>query len=411
MTTVNARQAAELAARNSYGQLVAYLAVRTHDVAAAEDVLGDAFLAALKAWTEKGVPDNPEAWLLLTARRRLIDDARHAKVKASAAYALKLIADDVQQETSLEFLFPDDRVKLLFICAHPAIDAGIRTPLMLQTVLGLNAAQIASAFLIAPVTMSQRLVRAKAKIRDAGIAFELPEAKDLAMRLDAVLEAIYAAYSNGWENVTGVDPRRKGLTEEAIWLARLCVQLLPEEPEARGLLALMLHCEARRDARRTKNGAYIPLLEQDVTLWSQPMLNEAERELAEAAKFKKLGKFQLEAAIQSTHAQRRVTERTDWQTLALLYEGLIQFSPTLGALVGHAAAIAEAKGLEQGLALLEALPAESVKSYQPYWALKAHLLKHLGQNSQAKQAYTRAIGLVEDPAIREFLVRQSSVIS
>ncbi|MEH1954344.1 MULTISPECIES: RNA polymerase sigma factor [unclassified Nostoc] len=411
MTTVNARQAAELAARNSYGQLVAYLAVRTHDVAAAEDVLGDAFLAALKAWPEKGVPDNPEAWLLLTARRRLIDDARQAKVKASAAYALKLIADDVQQETSLEVLFPDDRVKLLFICAHPAIDAGIRTPLMLQTVLGLNAAQIASAFLIAPVTMSQRLVRAKAKIRDAGIAFELPEAKDLAMRLDAVLEAIYAAYSNGWENVTGVDPRRKGLTEEAIWLARLCVQLLPEEPEARGLLALMLHCEARRDARRTKNGAYIPLLEQDVTLWSQPMLNEAERELAEAAKFNQLGKFQLEAAIQSTHAQRRVTERTDWQTLALLYEGLIQFSPTLGALVGHAAAIAEAKGLEQGLALLEALPAESVKSYQPYWALKAHLLKHLGQNSQAKQAYTRAIGLVEDPAIREFLVRQSSVIS
>ncbi|MEH2271272.1 MAG: DUF6596 domain-containing protein [Nostoc sp.] len=411
MTTVNARQAAELAARNSYGQLVAYLAVRTHDVAAAEDVLGDAFLAALKAWPEKGVPDNPEAWLLLTARRRLIDDARHAKVKASAAYALKLIADDVQQETSLEVLFPDDRVKLLFICAHPAIDAGIRTPLMLQTVLGLNAAQIASAFLIAPVTMSQRLVRAKAKIRDAGIAFELPEAKDLAMRLHAVLEAIYAAYSNGWENVTGVDPRRKGLTEEAIWLARLCVQLLPEEPEARGLLALMLHCEARRDARRTKNGAYIPLLEQDVTLWSQPMLNEAERELAEAAKFKQLGKFQLEAAIQSTHAQRRVTERTDWQTLALLYEGLIQFSPTLGALVGHAAAIAEAKGLEQGLTLLEALPAESVKSYQPYWALKAHLLKHLGQNSQAKQAYSRAIGLVEDPAIREFLVRQSSVIS
>lgn len=411
MTTVNARQAAELAARNSYGQLVAYLSVRTHDVAAAEDVLGDAFLAALKAWPEKGVPDNPEAWLLLTARRRLIDDTRHAKVKASAAYALKLIADDVQQETSLEVLFPDDRVKLLFICAHPAIDAGIRTPLMLQTVLGLNAAQIASAFLIAPLTMSQRLVRAKAKIRDAGIAFELPEAKDLAMRLDAVLEAIYAAYSNGWENVTGVDPRRKGLTEEAIWLARLCVQLLPEEPEARGLLALMLHCEARRDARRTKNGAYIPLLEQDVTLWSQPMLNEAERELAEAAKFKKLGKFQLEAAIQSTHAQRRVTERTDWQTLALLYEGLIQFSPTLGALVGHAAAITEAKGLEQGLALLEALPAESVKSYQPYWALKAHLLKHLGQNSQAKQAYTRAIGLVEDSAIREFLIRQYSVIS
>ncbi len=231
---MDARRAAELAARNSYGRLVAYLAVRSQDVAAAEDALGDAFLAALKTWPENGVPKNPEAWLLVSARRRLIDDARHAKVKDSAFATLKLMATQLQSEVTLEVPFPDDRLKLLFICAHPAINISVRTPLMLQTVLGFNAAQIASAFLVAPATMSQRLVRAKAKIRDAGIDFELPESGELPTRLDAVLEAIYAAYSNGWDDLAGTDPRRKGLAEEAIWLARLCVQLMPEEPEARG---------------------------------------------------------------------------------------------------------------------------------------------------------------------------------
>lgn len=407
MSAMNAHHAAELAARNSYGRLVAYLAAKSQDVAAAEDALSDAFLAALKTWTKSGVPDKPEAWLLVAARRRLIDDVRHAKVKASAASTLKLLAAEAQKLSSLETIFPDDRLKLLFICAHPAIDAGVHTPLMLQTVLGFNAAQIGSAFLVAPATMSQRLVRAKAKIRDAKIGFEIPETKELPLRLAAVLEAIYAVYSNGWENVTGVDSRSKGLAEEAIWLARLCTQLMQNEPEAQGLLALMLHCEARRDARRTKGGAYVPLSQQDMTLWSRPLFDEAERELAKAATFKKLGRFQLEAAIQSIHAQRAVTGRTDWDSLALLYEGLIRWSPTLGALVGHAAAIAEAKGLEQGLALLDTLPLESLKNYQPYWALRAHLLKRLGRKVEAKQTYIRAIGLAEDRAIREFLLQQS----
>ncbi|WP_339366889.1 RNA polymerase sigma factor [Calothrix sp. 336/3] len=273
--------------------------------------------------------------------------------------------------------------------------------------LGLNAAQIASAFLVAPATMSQRLVRAKAKIRDAGIAFAVPEAEELPTRLAAVLEAIYAAYTNAWEMIDGGDPRHQGLAEEAIWLVRLCIQLMPQEPEARGLLALMLYCEARRDARRV-HGAYIPLLQQDTQLWSQPMINEAERELAQAATCNQLGRFQLEAAIQSLHAQRAVTQQVNWETLALLYEGLIQLSPTLGAFVSHAAAIAQAKGLNQGLARLDALPTETVKNYQPYWALKADLLKQLGYKSEAQQAYSRAIGLTEGLAIREFLLDQSS---
>lgn len=404
----DACRAAELAARNSYGRLVAYLAAQTRDVAAAEDALGDAFLKALKIWPEKGVPQNPEAWLLVTARHRLIDTARRSEVQDKILNSFKLNGLASQAEAFFDAVhFPDDRLKLLFICAHPAIDATIHTPLMLQTVLGLNAAQIASAFLVAPATMSQRLVRAKAKIRDAGIAFELPKTAELPIRLGAVLEAIYAAYTNAWETLDGGDPRHQGLAEEAIWLARLCIQLMPQEPETRGLLALMLYCEARRAARRTVNGAYIPLLQQDTRLWSQATIDEAEQELAQAATFKQLGRFQLEAAIQSIHAQRAVTQQVDWEALALLYEGLIQLSPTLGALVSHAAAIAEAKELEQGLAQLDRLPAEAVKNYQPYWALKAHLLKQLEYKSEAQQAYSRAIGLTEDFAIREFLLHQS----
>ena len=405
---MEARQAAELAARNSYGRLVAYLAAQTRDVAAAEDALGDAFLSALKTWTESGIPKNPEAWLLVTARNRLIDAGRRSQVCDKVLNTFKLDGLESATEPSLESVtFPDDRLKLLFICAHPAIDPAIHTPLMLQTVLGLNAIQIASAFLVAPATMSQRLVRAKAKIRDAGIAFELPEEKDLPIRLTAVLEAIYAAYTNAWETVDGSDPRHRGLAEEAIWLARLCVQLMPQEPEARGLLALMLYCQSRRKARRTDNGSYVPLLQQDTSLWSQTAIAEAERELAQAATFKQLGRFQLEAAIQSIHAQRAIAQPINWQALALLYEGLIQLSPTLGALVSHAAAIAEAQGIERGLMRLNTIPIESVKNYQPYWALKAHLLKQLGCKLEAQQAYARAIGLTEDAAIREFLLTQS----
>lgn len=408
---MDARRAAEMAVRNSYGRLVAYLAARTRDVAAAEDALGDAFLAALKTWPEAGVPKNPEAWLLVAARNRLIDAARRSQVKENILETLKI--GNLRSPTESAFdssLFPDDRLKLLFICAHPAIDANIHTPLMLQTVLGLNAAQIASAFLVAPATMSQRLVRAKTKIRDAGITFDLPETEELQHRLMAVLEAIYAAYNHAWETVTGGDPRHQGLAEEAIWLARLCVQLMPQEPEARGLLALMLYCESRRDARRTDSGAYVPLLEQETRLWLRPLMDEAEHELAQAAQFNTLGRFQLEAAIQSVHAQRAVTQYVDWEALAVLYEGLIQLSPTLGACLGYAAAIAKNQGLEKGLAEIDALPTAKVNNYQPYWALKAYFLKQLGQIAEAQQCYSRAIGLTEDPAIRAFLLHQSSTL-
>jgi predicted RNA polymerase sigma factor len=404
----DARGAIERVARESCTRLVAYLSARSRDVAAAEDALGDALQAALQRWPLDGVPDKPEAWLITAARRRLIDAARHVRVQRDALPTLLAVADEAQDLADTGMEFPDERLKLLFICAHPAIDAGARTPLMLQIVLGLDAARIASAFLVSPATMGQRLTRAKAKIRDARIAFEIPEAKELPMRLNAVLEAIYAAYGSGWDDVAGADARRKGLAAEAIDLGRLLARFMSAEPEVQGLLALMLHCEARRAARRTASGAYVPLSEQDVALWSRALIDEAERALAAGALARRLGRFQLEAAIQSVHAQRARTRCTDWEAIALLYEGLVQVAPTIGARVGAAAAIAEARGAATGWSLLQAIPADAVTSYQPYWALAAHLHTQLEHSADAAGAYQLAIGLCEDPAMREFLMRKAA---
>jgi predicted RNA polymerase sigma factor len=402
--SLETRRAVERAARDSYGRLVTFLAARSRDLAAAEDALADAFRAALESWPHHGVPDRPEAWLLTAARRRLVDGARHARVRSEAMPDLLAAADEAQALAEAD-AFPDERLRLLFVCAHPAIDPAMHTPLMLQTVLGLDAARIASAFLVKPSAMGQRLSRAKVKIRDAGIAFELPEARDLAPRLDAVLQAIYAAYGSGWDDVAGADPRRKGLAAEAIELGRLLRPLMPAEPEVEGLLALMLYCEARREARRSPAGDFVPLSQQDTARWSKPLLAEAERMLSAAAQDGRMGRFQLEAAIQSAHAQRARSGRTDWEAVALLYEGLVRLSPTIGALVGRAAAVAEAQGAAAGWGLLEEMPAGAVGSYQPYWALAAHLLRRLGQ--PADTAYERAIGLCEDPAMRAFLLRQA----
>ena len=397
------RSTIEAVARESYGRLIAYLAARTRDVAGAEDALGEALLAALETWPRDGVPQKPEAWLLAAARRRLIDRARHERVRAASVATLQLIVDESDEAISPDS-FPDERLKLLFVCAHSAIDPGMHTPLMLQSVLGLDAARIAQAFLVSPATMGQRLVRAKAKIRDAGIAFEVPEERELPPRLDAVLAAIYAAYGSSWEDVVGTDPRRCGLADEALRLARVLVQHMPTEPEARGLLALMLYCEARRPARRAPDGRYVPLVEQDVRLWSRPMIAAAEHELVAAAKHGRFGRFQLEAAIQSAHAERAHSGRTDWRAIAAFYQALVQLAPALGARIGHAAAAAEADGPQAGLALLNEIEPAAVVAYQPYWAVRAHLLKKLGHKDEAAAAFDRAIGLSEDDAVRQFLL-------
>lgn len=401
-----ARRSVEVAARASRSRLLAFLAARTRDLAAAEDALADAFHAALETWPRSGVPDKPEAWLLTVARNRLVDTARHAQVQSAATAELLMIADEARELTSPGAAFPDERLKLMFICAHPAIDAAVRTPLMLQTVLGLDLARIASAFLVQPAAMGQRLSRAKRKIRDAGIGFEIPAARELLPRLDAVLETVYAAYGSGWDDVAGSDNLHKGLATEAVELGRLLLALLPAEPEVQGLLALMLHCEARRDARRTADGAYVPLSEQDTTRWSWALIEEAEELLRAAQRTGYAGRFQLEAAIQSAHARRAVAGATDWACVAALYDGLVKLAPTTGARVARAAAVGEAQGASAGWAELAAIPAATTQSYQPYWALAAHLLKCQRRVPEARAAYERALGLCADPAMREFLTRR-----
>jgi RNA polymerase sigma-70 factor (ECF subfamily) len=395
-------------ARSSYGRLLAYLSSETRDVAAAEDALADALVAALTSWPQDGVPDQPEAWLLTTARHRLTDQVRRARVRVEHEDALRRLTAERSASATGGADVPDRRAELLFVCAHPAIDPALHTPLMLQTVLGLDAARIAQAFLVSPATMGQRLVRAKRKIRDAGIPFRVPQEIELSQRLDAVLEAVYAAFGLGRDETAGADPRGRELVVEAIWLARVLAQRLPGEPEIRGLLALMLFCDARRAAARTSDGRYVPLSEQDPASWSAATTREAERELSAAARLGRTGRFQIEAAIQSVHADRAQSGRTEWGAIVDFYDHLLRIAPTLGAAVARAAAVAEVRGAAEGLVLLDGLEPAAVTTFQPYWAVRAHLLRSAGRADEARDAYERAIGLAEDPAIRRFLIERRS---
>lgn len=402
----DARGTVEAVVRTQYGRLLAFLSSELRDVDDAEDVLGDAVLAALTSWPNDGVPSEPGAWLLTVARHRLVDRARRARVRTEHADEVRRLVSDSANPASVGETFPDRRVELLFVCAHPSIDPALHAPLMLQTVLGVDAARIAQAFLVSPATMGQRLVRAKRKIREAGIPFQVPPAQELPPRLAAVLEAIYGAYGLGRDEAAGADARRQDLVDEAIWLARVVRERMPDEPEVRALLALLLFCDARRHAGRSPEGRYIPLSEQNPANWSTTAISEAEAELAAASRFGRIGRFQLEAAIQSVHAERAHTGRTDWAAIVVFYDHLVQLAPTLGARVAQAAAVAEASGPEAGLAMLDALGPPAVATYQPYWAVRAHLLRSLDRASEAAAAYDRAIGLTEDVAVRRFLIEQ-----
>jgi RNA polymerase sigma-70 factor, ECF subfamily len=400
----DARGAAERTARRSYGKLVAFLAHRMRDVTAAEDALAEAFAAALVDWPAGGVPDNPEAWLLTVAKRRAIDARRRRRRGEDAAGHLQLIADELAADVAGDTQIPDHRLALIFACAHPAIDPAIRAPLILQTVLGFDAATIASAFLVAPAAMSQRLVRAKAKIRQAGIPFRVPERTEMQDRIAPVLEAIYAAFSEGWTDPAGTETRRRNLADEAIWLGRLLASLLPNEPEALGLLALMLFAEARRCARRNGAGDYVPLAEQDPGLWDERLIDAAETALLQASRRGAVGRYQLEAAVQSAHVVRRRTGSSDWAAIVRLYEALMALTGSPVVAINRAIAVAEAEGSKAGLRLLDAAAADArLAEYQPYWAARAELLARIGDIAAAAEAYQLAIGLEADPAIRRFL--------
>jgi RNA polymerase sigma-70 factor (ECF subfamily) len=398
----HAHKAAERVARESYGRLLAFLATRTRDVAGAEDALADAFAAALRTWPDRGVPDNPGAWLLTAARHRQTDAARRRQIRDSGEEHLQLMAEEIEQASRTSDEIPDRRLALMFACAHPAIEARMRAPLILQTILGLNAEAIAAAFLISAATMGQRLVRAKARIRQAGIPFRVPDRDELPERLDAVLEAIYAAYSTGWAE-SGEDGNSP-LAEEATWLGQLLVSLLPGEPEAKGMLALMLYAEARRAARRDAAGAYVPLDEQDVALWDEGQIQTAEALLHEANASGPSGRYQIEAAIQSAHMARRVSGRDTRRAILALYDHLIACTGSPVAALNHAVALAAVEGPAAALDRIGPLAADKrMLGYQPFWAVRGHLLATAGRKAEAHEALTVAIGLSTDDAIKRYL--------
>lgn len=410
MAVDDARRAVERVARESYGRILAFLAARTRDVAGAEDALADAFAAALRSWPSEGIPRNPDAWLMTAARHKQTDAARRKQVQHVGQGHLQLIGDELEAMAHEPTTIPDRRLMLMFACAHPAIDRSVRTPLILQTILGLSSNDIAAAFLLPPKTMAQRLVRAKTRIRDAGIPLCMPEPPELPGRLAAVFDAVYAAYTKGWSEVS--DDAVPELVDEAIWLGRLLVSLLPNEPEAKGMLALMLYTTARAAARRDPTGAYVPLEQQDTRLWDQSLIALAENLLRQANAEGPTGRYQIEAAIQSAHVARRMTDVANWRAVVALYDHLLTLTSSPVVLLNRAVARAEAEDPRAALVDIAALEADKrLHSYQPFWAAKAHLLARAGEMAEAAEAFTIAIGLSTDEAVKGYLKAELSSLA
>ena len=396
--TRDAHSAATRAVREHYSRVLALLAAQFRDVAAAEDALSDSLVAALQQWPASGVPDNPAAWLLTVARRRLIDHRRRQSLHEATLerFAHDAIADEPEME--------DKRLQLLFACAHPAIDEKVRAPLMLQVVLGLEASEIAALFLMSPAAMAQQLVRAKQKIRDAAIPFQTPSPEDYPKRLGFVLMAIYALFAVGYNAVPDAREARDTPTYDALWLGQLVVALSDRHPEALGLLSLMLFVESRGDARRDAQGRYVPLSEQVPSSWDFDAIVRANALLEDAAGKVEPGRFQIEAAIQAVHAARAQSGKTDWVSILTFYDALLELTPTPVVLINRALAIAHVHGVDAAIEDMRSLDDDArIAGYQPYWAARAHLLAKAGHKDDAERAYARAIALESDPAVRAFL--------
>jgi RNA polymerase sigma-70 factor (ECF subfamily) len=420
-----AARSAGVAARDSYGRLLALLAASTSDLAAAEDALADAFERALRTWPSQGVPGAPDAWLLTVARNRLRDEWKSARTQRAAPLdeadrdALAHI-DEIDVDA-----IPDRRLELMLVCAHPAIERAVRTPLMLNTVLGFTAEQVGRAYSVPTATMATRLVRAKKRIKAAGIPFRIPDRADLPARMNSVLEAVYGAYVIDW--ATG--PQARQLPSEALHLAEVLTALVPGDPEARGLAALIELSAARAPARTDADGRFVPLADQDPSRWNAHLISRAHEHLRAAHARGQLGRFQLEAAIQAVHCARNHGAQnhgagnhgalgddgtTDWPALLALHRVLHAVAPSLGSGVALAAVTAEIDGPAAGLATLDALLAEAgepARRFQPAKAARAHLLDQLGRKEEAVAAYESAISLTHDTAERQYLEHRRDRLS
>jgi RNA polymerase sigma-70 factor (ECF subfamily) len=403
-----ADQAIARAHRDEWARVVAGVARRFGDLDLAEDAASDAFVVAVERWPRDGIPPNPGAWLTTTATRKAIDRLRRESRRDDKHQAAWMLTD----ETPPEPVGPveDDRLRLVFICCHPALSMEARVALTLRLLGGLTVAEIAHGFLVPETTMAQRITRAKAKIRSARLRYEVPSATDIQERLAAVLAVVYLIFNEGYLASGGGDPMRADLTDEAIRLGRLLRRLLPEEGEVTGLLALMLLSDARRAARVSRSGELVTLDEQDRGAWNRGMITEGhalvhERIAAVAAGATPPGRYQLLAAINAVHTAAPSARDTDWSQIVALYDRLIAIDSSPIVRLNRAIAIAELDGPDVALAQLDRI-SESLQSYHAYHAARAELLRRVGRSNESRKAYDHAIRLAGNPAERAYLTRR-----
>ena len=402
----------ECAVADSRSIIVASLAARFRDIQLVEEAFSNATFKAMESWPRDGIPKNTEGWLYRVAQNDILNTLKHSKVANRGEDHLQLLHDEsFDSGAHLDHGLLDERLKLLFVCAHPAIDERSRTPLMLQIVLGLRTEAIASAFLASPAAMAKQLVRAKQKIRSAGIPFLVPSEEQLQSRLQDVLEAIYGAYNHAWDSIFSEQDLSIDLQKESLFLASLVTKLLPEEPEPKGLLALILFCESRSKARRSDAGDFLPLNEQDTQLWDRDLINRGEAELKAAFKIKRIGRFQLEAAIQSAHCARRLSKLENWQEIITLYRGLNELSQTVGSSLGLCAALLDAGDTEGSQKVIDEIAHLNLEECQPYWAVLGEVMLKRGHQQEAVQAFSRALGLTKDGAIRNYFLKKIDSLS
>jgi len=402
-------QAIELTIREDYGRILASLVKTVGDIQLAEDVLQDAIEAALKHWTEEGLPNSPSAWLIQTARRKAIDrfrrDATFAKLQPELTYLTEL--ENSQQTMDENEEIPDKRLELIFTCCHPSLDQKTQIALTLRTLGGLTTEEIARAFLDKPTAMAQRLVRAKKKISLAGIPYEIPGSDILPERLDTVLSVIYLIFNEGYSASSGNQVTRSDLSDEAIRLARITAQLLPDRAEAIGLLALMLLHDSRRQARQNKNGELTALQFQDRNRWDQSKIQEGTTLIKQALQKQQVGRYQLQASISALHAEAKSWEETDWPQINALYELLYRMHPSAVVRINQSIAISYATSIDAAITLLHQVKSSNdINNYQPWYVAMADLLERNGDSEKSTPYLEKAILLTDNQAEKRFLQKK-----